>query len=80
VFPEETRITRPQGGFVIWVELPDNRDSFNMARELMYKGITIAPGPIFSATAKYRNFMRLSCACEWDDKIERALARIAATY
>jgi DNA-binding transcriptional MocR family regulator len=80
VFPEETRITRPQGGFVIWIELPDNRDSFNMARELMYKGITIAPGPIFSATAKYRNFMRLSCACEWDDKIERALARIAATY
>ncbi|MEJ2618853.1 MAG: PLP-dependent aminotransferase family protein [Candidatus Thiodiazotropha sp.] len=80
VFPEETRITRPQGGFVIWVELPDNRDSFSMARQLLSEGITIAPGPIFSATAKYQNFMRLSCACDWDDRIERALARIAATF
>ncbi|MCG8488438.1 MAG: aminotransferase class I/II-fold pyridoxal phosphate-dependent enzyme, partial [Chromatiales bacterium] len=78
IFPEGTRITRPQGGFVIWVELPDNRQSFAMARELLTQGISIAPGPIFSATEKYQSFMRLSCACEWNEHIERALAAIAA--
>jgi DNA-binding transcriptional MocR family regulator len=76
-FPAGTRITRPQGGFVIWVELPGNHDSFSIAQELLAKGISIAPGPIFSATGKYRNFLRLSCACDWDDRIEKALAAIA---
>ncbi|MBV2091356.1 MAG: PLP-dependent aminotransferase family protein [Candidatus Thiodiazotropha sp. (ex Ctena orbiculata)] len=80
LFPKGTRITRPQGGFVIWVELPDKQDSFSMARDLLHEGISIAPGPIFSATAKYQNFMRLSCACEWNEDIERALARIAACF
>lgn len=77
LFPEGTRITRPQGGFVIWLELPGKNDSFQMAQKLLSKGISIAPGAIFSATGKYQNFLRLSCACEWDDRIERALATIA---
>jgi DNA-binding transcriptional MocR family regulator len=79
LFPQGTRITRPQGGFVIWVELPENLDSFELARRLLSLGISIAPGPIFSATGKYQNFLRLSCACEWSDQIERALATIANT-
>ncbi|MES9852816.1 MAG: PLP-dependent aminotransferase family protein [Candidatus Thiodiazotropha sp. L084R] len=77
LFPEDTRITRPQGGFVIWLELPGEQDSFHMAQQLLSKGISIAPGPIFSATGKYQNFLRLSCACDWDDRIERALVTIA---
>lgn len=77
LFPEGTRITRPQGGFVIWLELPDNRDCFELAQKLLSIGISIAPGPIFSATGKYRNFLRLSCACEWSDRLERALTTIA---
>lgn len=40
-------------------------------------GVSIAPGPIFSATQKYRNFMRLSCACRWDGRVEAALGRLA---
>ncbi|MES9927007.1 MAG: aminotransferase class I/II-fold pyridoxal phosphate-dependent enzyme, partial [Candidatus Thiodiazotropha sp. 6PDIVS] len=77
LFPEDTRITRPQGGFVIWLELPGEQDSFHIAQQLLSKGISIAPGPIFSATGKYQNFLRLSCACDWDDRIERALVTIA---
>jgi DNA-binding transcriptional MocR family regulator len=79
LFPQGTRITRPQGGFVIWVEFPENLDSFELARKLLSLGISIAPGPIFSATGKYQNFLRLSCACEWNERIERALATIANT-
>jgi DNA-binding transcriptional MocR family regulator len=77
LFPKGTRITRPQGGFVIWVELPGNQDSFDLSRKLLSQGISIAPGPIFSATGKYQNFLRLSCACDWNHRIEDALAAIA---
>ncbi len=76
-FPPGTRITRPAGGFVIWVELAPQVDSLRLAQLARAEGISIAPGPIFSATQKYRNFMRLSCACAWDGRIEAALGRLA---
>lgn len=76
-FPEGTKVTQPEGGFVIWVELPGHVDSFDLARRALAEGISIAPGPIFSATQKYRNYLRFSCACAWDGRAERALATLA---
>ena len=76
-FPEGTRVTRPQGGFVIWIELEKNVDTFELSQQLLEQNISIAPGPIFSASRKYRNYMRLSCACEWSNRVERALATMA---
>src|SRR5690606_41640464 len=40
-FPEGTRVTRPQGGFVTWLELPDSVDSFDLARRALAQGISI---------------------------------------
>lgn len=77
-FPAGTRITQPAGGFVIWVELAPQVDCVELARLARTEGISIAPGPIFSATQKYRNFMRLSCACPWGGRIEAALGRLAS--
>lgn len=76
-FPEGTKITRPEGGFVIWLELPGDVDSFSLARKALEQGISIAPGPIFSASQKYRQFIRLSCACEWNNRVDRALIGLA---
>jgi DNA-binding transcriptional MocR family regulator len=76
-FPEGTRVSRPQGGFVLWVELPDGNDSFEMARRALKQGISIAPGPLFSASGKFENYFRLSCARVWDDRLERALIALA---
>jgi len=76
-FPEGTRVTRPQGGFVVWIELSSGVDTFELTHRLLERQISIAPGPIFSASQKYRNFLRLSCATEWSHRIERALATIA---
>lgn len=79
-FPPGTRMTRPQGGFVLWVEMPGNVDSLLLREAALAKGISIAPGPIFSASGKYRNFIRLDCE-QWSEDIERAiqtLGRLAA--
>ena len=72
-FPSETRVTQPQGGFVIWIELPKKTDSLKLCQRALEKRISIAPGPIFSATQKYRNFIRLNCAQPWDDNLEKAM-------
>lgn len=76
-FPSGTRISQPQGGFVVWLELPDDIDCFALANALLAQGVSIAPGPIFSALDKYRNCMRLSCATPWNEDLERALALLA---
>jgi DNA-binding transcriptional MocR family regulator len=79
-FPEGTKVTRPQGGYVIWVEMPAHVDSIELYRVALHSGVTIAPGPIFSARGKYRNFVRLNAAF-WSDKVKDAiknLGRLAA--
>ena len=72
-FPEGTRVTQPRGGFVIWLALPEQTDALALCREAMARRISIAPGPIFSASGKYRNCIRLNCAQPWDDRLESAL-------
>lgn len=75
-FPPGTRITRPGGGFVIWVELPEAVDSFTLSQQALRHGVSIAPGPIFSASGKYRHFLRLSCAHQWNSRVEQAVATL----
>ncbi len=75
-FPRETRVTRPAGGFVAWLELPKNVDAIGLYRRALAEGISIAPGPLFSAREKYRNFIRLNFARGWDDKSVGAVTRL----
>lgn len=76
-FPAGTRVTQPRGGFVLWVELAPAVDTLALCRRALAEGVSIAPGPVFSPTQRYRNFLRLSCACVWDGRVERALATLA---
>jgi len=75
-FPRGTRVTRPSGAYIVWVELPKGCDSVALFEKLLGRGITIAPGPMFSASQRYRNCMRLSIGQVWSDRVERALREI----
>ena len=60
-FPEGTRVTRPEGGFVLWVQLPERYDGVQVAARAAAAGITILPGAVFSATLQYRDCIRIAC-------------------
>jgi DNA-binding transcriptional MocR family regulator len=72
-FPPKTRVTRPQGGFVVWVELPKSVDAMKLYTSALKEKISIVPGPIFSAKKQYQNFIRLNCAHPWTEQSEQAL-------
>ena len=74
-FPEGTRVTRPNGGIVLWVQLPDYVDSLELYKQALQVGITLAPGYIFSATHQYKNFIRLNAAW-WSYETDRAMRRL----
>ncbi|MCP4116368.1 MAG: PLP-dependent aminotransferase family protein [Desulfobacteraceae bacterium] len=61
-FPSETRVTRPEGGFALWVEMPGNVDSIALYGLALKKGITVAPGKIFSTTDRFNHCIRLNAA------------------
>jgi DNA-binding transcriptional MocR family regulator len=60
-FPEGTRVTRPEGGFVLWIELPDAYDGVLVQRQAAAAGVTILAGSLFSPTRQYRHCIRVSC-------------------
>ena len=74
-FPEGTRVTRPSGGFVFWVQLPEYVDSLELYKMALQGGITLAPGHVFSATYQFSNFIRLNAA-SFNYSTERALERL----
>jgi DNA-binding transcriptional MocR family regulator len=76
-FPADTRVTRPSGGQVVWVELPEDVDTVALFQRALQQGICIAPGAMFSAKGKYRNFLRLYCGHHDPLTVERAVRSLA---
>jgi DNA-binding transcriptional MocR family regulator len=72
-FPKSVRVTRPAGGFVLWLELPKHLDSRQLLAAALGKGICFAPGDVFSASGRYANCLRLSCGHDWGPRIENGV-------
>ncbi|RBL85719.1 PLP-dependent aminotransferase family protein [Streptomyces cavourensis] len=66
-FPAGTRVTRPQGGFFLWLEMPAAVDALALHRQALARGISVAPGPIFSASGQFGNALRLNYGHLWDE-------------
>ncbi|VXB85557.1 Uncharacterized HTH-type transcriptional regulator YdcR [Pseudomonas sp. 8AS] len=82
-FPAGTRVTRPSGGYFLWFEFPEPVDSLQLFQLALAQGISLAPGPIFSATRRFRNCARLNHGHPWDAQSEQAmelLGRILASF
>ena len=75
-FPDGTRITRPQGGFVLWIQLPRGVDSIELYENALQHKIGVTPGSLFSTTGKYKNFIRLCAGHPWSDAMEQGVATL----
>ena len=73
-FPDGTRVSKPRGGSVLWLELPRRVDADELFEEALEHGISICPGTIYSPTNRYRNFIRLSFGHPWSEALEDAIA------
>lgn len=72
-FPEGTKITRPGGGCVLWVELPTSVDTLVLYETALIKGISISPGLLFASNEQYRYCFRLNCGHPWSNGMDEAL-------
>ncbi|HYK17976.1 MAG TPA: PLP-dependent aminotransferase family protein [Bryobacteraceae bacterium] len=72
-FPPGTRISRPAGGFMLWVELPSRINALKLYQAALEEHITVIPGSLFSASGRYRNYIRINCGHRWSETHDRAL-------
>jgi DNA-binding transcriptional MocR family regulator len=72
-FPAETKVTRPKGGYILWLELPNEFDSLKLYEEALTHRISVAPGAMFSPSGQYRNCLRLNCGLPWSSQLEEAM-------
>lgn len=72
-FPAGTRVTRPQGGYFLWLELPAHIDTLQLLRLALAQRISVAPGHLFSADRRFGHCLRLNYGYPGDPRFENAL-------
>lgn len=77
-FPRETKVTRPQGGYFLWVELPRRLDALEVHRRALAAGISVAPGYLFSADQRFHHHLRLNYGFHDSAELTRALRALGA--
>ena len=75
-FPQSVHVTRPEGGYFLWVEMSESVNALEVHRRAMERKITVAPGQIFSPQQKFANCLRLNYGQTWSSQTEAALTTL----
>ena len=75
--PPGFRVVRPEGGYFLWIELPGLLSAVELYRNALSRGISIAPGPIFSQRRDFDHFIRLNYGHPWTAASDAAVATLA---
>lgn len=77
-FPEGTKISRPQGGLALWVELPKEIDTTLLYNYALKNGISIGPGRMFTLQDQFKQCMRLCIGLPWSDELRLKLKQLGS--
>lgn len=72
-FPEDTCVTRPQGGFTLWIEMNKKINAYKLHKRALKHKIGIAPGQIFSSQGRFENCFRISYGEPWSEEVVQGL-------
>lgn len=75
-FPADTRVVRPQGGYVLWIEMSGRVNAFELFESAIQESISIAPGQIFSTDARFSNYIRVSFGAPYNARIDAGLKKL----
>lgn len=75
-FPEGTKVSRPQGGLTVWVELNEDIETTKLHDLALKHGISIAPGRMFTLQDQFNNCLRLCIGLPWSEELNQKLKQI----
>jgi DNA-binding transcriptional MocR family regulator len=76
VLPEGSRVRAPEGGYLLWVELPDALDTQALLPEAKRAGVVYAPGQSFFPDGRRSSALRLAVANASVPEIERGVGAL----
>ena len=76
-FPTEVTWTHPQGGFYVWVRLPERLDAKAMLAKAITARVAYVPGGSFFADGQGSSYLRLSYCFPPPDRIREGVRRLA---
>lgn len=77
LFPDEVRISAPDGGYFLWLEFDPRLDSRALHARALTCGFSLAPGALFSSQGQYNHCLRLNSSHPWSEQLESALIKLA---
>jgi DNA-binding transcriptional MocR family regulator len=75
-FPPGTRLTVPDGGLSLWVELPQKLSSKRVFDAALQEQILVTPGLMFSNSLRFDPYLRINCGWPHSQDVEQALQRL----
>lgn len=75
-FPKNVKVTKPKGGYFLWVECDKAIDSLTVFKDALAQNISLVPGPIFSASHRFHHCFRLNYGYPWSDQLEGAMKQL----
>ena len=78
-FPAGTRLTVPDGGVSLWVELPQQLSSQTVFDAALKQDILLSPGVMFSNSRRFDHFLRINCGQPYSPALDLALRQLGQT-
>ena len=70
------QIIAPQGGYALWLKLPQEVSTFELYNFALQQSISIVPGIVFGEDAKYKHYIRLNAGHPLNKEIKNALKKL----
>ncbi|WP_312041114.1 aminotransferase-like domain-containing protein [Pantoea eucalypti] len=77
-FPAGTRVSRPQAGFILWIELPEGADTLALFHAALDEKILCMPGLLCSGSRAFNHCFRMAACFELTDRHRMAISRLGA--
>ncbi len=77
-FPVGTRVSQPQAGFILWVELPEGIDALALCEAALKEDILCMPGALCARNPSFNHCLRMAACVEMTDTYQNSVRRLGA--
>jgi DNA-binding transcriptional MocR family regulator len=75
--PASVNVNYSEGGYFLWLELPEHLSSIDLYHQALKENISISPGKMFSVSEKFDHCFRINASFECLASEERAIKKLA---
>ncbi|MDE9430247.1 PLP-dependent aminotransferase family protein [Xenorhabdus bovienii] len=76
-FPDSVKVNSARGGYFLWLEFEPPFNANRLYQLALAKGISIAPGSMFSTSSQFDHAFRLNTSFAWNDVQASAMKNLA---